>query len=159
MITMYDFQLKYSDLEFTYQGIDYRVFDWYKNDAGELLITLLRGENNTILINIPFNTFAEAANIAQFRYIKEWYLKAYPGDEYGEHINDKITFADLITAMYFREDCYRVLNVYDSVIRERVFEKCAELFDKPYNDIYELWLGDPENKQRLSDYGLKADIC
>ena len=70
--------------------------------------------------------------------IKEWYMKEYPTDELGAEINNEITFEDLFVAL--DKDVYEVLGVGDSVIRERCFEKLAEIMNVDYDYIFEKWL-------------------
>lgn len=70
--------------------------------------------------------------------IKEWYMKEYSTDELGAEINNEITFEDLFVALDI--DVYEVLGVGDSVIRERCFEKLAEIMNVDYEDIYYKWL-------------------
>jgi hypothetical protein len=70
--------------------------------------------------------------------IKKWYLDTYK-DELGLEINDNCNFNDM--------DHYEVRHIYeylgenvDSIIRERVFQKLAELLNYSYEDIYNIWL-------------------
>lgn len=70
--------------------------------------------------------------------IKEWYMKEYPTDELGAEINNEITFEDLFVAL--DKDVYEVLGVGDSIVRERCFEKLAEIMNVAYEDIYYKWL-------------------
>jgi len=72
--------------------------------------------------------------------IKDWYIKEYPTDELGAEINNDITFYDLFVLIYTYKDVYEALNVFDSIVRERVFSKLAEIMNVDYNYIYEQWL-------------------
>ena len=72
--------------------------------------------------------------------VKEWYLKEYNTDELGKEINEEITFYDIFYALDRYNDIYEVLGVEDSVIRERVFQKLADIMEVEYNYIYEQWL-------------------
>lgn len=72
--------------------------------------------------------------------IKNWYLKKYSSDEMGFDINTNVTFNDVIDALTKQRDVYGVIGADDSIIRERVFEKLAELLDCDYNVIYNKWL-------------------
>ena len=72
--------------------------------------------------------------------IKEFYLNEYPTDELGIELNDNITFAGLVTELFGGDDVYKYIGVYDSLVRERLFSKLAEILDAPYDYVYNLWL-------------------
>ena len=73
--------------------------------------------------------------------IKSWYMSQYPTDEVGKTLNDDVTFQDLFDCLDNYKDVYELLGGdADSIIRERVFEKLAELTDYTYEDIYNQWL-------------------
>ena len=76
--------------------------------------------------------------------IKEWYLKEYSTYSVGNDLWDNITLYDLFYALDRRKDIYITLfgseNLGDSLVRERVFEKLAEIMGVDYNYIYEQWL-------------------
>ena len=72
--------------------------------------------------------------------IKEWYIKEYPTDELGIEINNDITFYDLFVVLDTYKDVYEALNVWDSIVRERVFGKLAEIMNVDYDYVYEQWL-------------------
>lgn len=72
--------------------------------------------------------------------IQTWYIWTYPEDELGEDINDGAIFQNLYQRIRSGQDVYEFLGVHDSVVRERVFEKLAELTNQSYDDIYNLWL-------------------
>ena len=69
--------------------------------------------------------------------IKNYYLSAFPSDELGEEINANATFNGLLKNI---TKPYSYLGVYDSIVRERVFDKLATLKGVPYSDIYNLWI-------------------
>lgn len=73
--------------------------------------------------------------------VKQYYLENFPTDDMGEEINENATFIGVLNELTFQNDVYEYLGVYDSVIRERVFGKLAQELDKPYDYIYDLWLG------------------
>ena len=71
--------------------------------------------------------------------IKEFYCEAFPTDELGVEINSDATFGNLwesIRGGYF----YDYIGVFDSVIRERIFEKFSEITGHDYDYIYEEWI-------------------
>jgi len=73
-------------------------------------------------------------------YIKEFYLENYPTDELGVEINETATFVGLLHILHTKLDVYDYLEVYDSVVRERVFEELAKQLRLSYTTIYDLWL-------------------
>ena len=72
--------------------------------------------------------------------IREFYSKAYPSDEMGKSINPEATFDGLVQTLSNCQDVYEYLYVYDSIIRERLFEKLSEILDCEYEVIYQRWL-------------------
>lgn len=71
--------------------------------------------------------------------IKEFYCEAFPTDELGAEINPKANFESLwivIRGGLF----YEYIGVFDSVVRERVFEKFSELTGHDYDYIYNEWI-------------------
>ena len=72
--------------------------------------------------------------------VKSWYVSNYPTDDMGEDIYSKVTFRDVLGALDNGMDVYDFIGVYDSVIRERIFERLSILTGLTYNDIYEKWL-------------------
>ena len=72
--------------------------------------------------------------------IREYYLEAYPSDDMGKDINPNATFAGLLNQLIVSGDVYAYLYVYDSIIRERLFEKLAEELEVSYEYVYNLWL-------------------
>lgn len=73
--------------------------------------------------------------------IRDWYLQAYSDDDMGSELKRGITFYDLFVALEERKDVYDFLGAYDSIIRERIFKKLAEIMKVDYNYIYDQWLG------------------
>ena len=82
--------------------------------------------------------------INEYSRIKEWYLKEYSSDSLGNQLLDGTTFYDLFYALDRKKDIYITLfgsgEFGDSLIRERVFDKLAEIMGVDYNYIYEQWL-------------------
>jgi hypothetical protein len=71
--------------------------------------------------------------------IKLYYKKNYPDDELGNEIRD-ITFLELFKNLDRGINIYETINVNDSIVRERLFQGLADLFDSDYNYIYHKWL-------------------
>lgn len=72
--------------------------------------------------------------------IKDWYITTYPTDKEGKEINDKITFKGFWAYLSQGYDVYDVLEVADSLIRERVFGKLSEIYAVDYDVVYNMWL-------------------
>ena len=71
--------------------------------------------------------------------IKKWYTTEFPTDELGLEINPNATFLGLIGNI---EDVYEYIGIGDSIVRERLFERIAEIMECTYDEVYNLWLGD-----------------
>ena len=76
--------------------------------------------------------------------VNEDYVTDFPTDNLGKEINKDLNFLDLFNCMLEGKDIYDMLDVSDSLIRERVFERLAYLMGIDYQIIYYLWLN--ENK-------------
>ena len=85
-------------------------------------------------------TQEEIYNEALNTFIKDWYIKTYPTDEVGEELNSRATFYDLFEALENYQDVYNLFGIEDSIVRERIFEKLAEIMECPYEEIYNQWL-------------------
>lgn len=89
--------------------------------------------------------------------IKDWYIKEYPEDELGEGINSEITFKDIWNDIGNIEE---ETNIYDSIVRERIFNKLAELLNVDYDIVYNKWIDseeDIDNFIQLGEAYLKED--
>ena len=72
--------------------------------------------------------------------IREFYVKNYPTDDLGAGINPTATFPGLLNQLIVSGDVYAYLCVYDSIVRERLFERLAEELEVSYDYVYNLWL-------------------
>jgi hypothetical protein len=72
--------------------------------------------------------------------IREFYVKNYPSDDMGDGISPTATFAGLLNQLIVGGDVYEYLYVYDSIIRERLFERLAEELNVKYDYVYNLWI-------------------
>ena len=72
--------------------------------------------------------------------IRNYYVSKFPTDDMGDGINPKATLEGLFRVLDNYGDVYEYLCVYDSIIRERCFEKLAEIMGVDYNEIYDQWL-------------------
>ena len=78
--------------------------------------------------------------------IREFYVNKYPTDDMGNGINPNATFDGLWNVLKTYGDVYAYLYVYDSIIRERLFEKLSQIKGIKYIDIYNKWLDSDENE-------------
>ena len=69
-----------------------------------------------------------------------WYRNKYPMDEVGAYIRPDLTFGDLWDCLKEGTEIYSVMGVGDSLVRERLFIKMAEIFNVSYDYIYGMWL-------------------
>ena len=72
--------------------------------------------------------------------VREFYVKNYPSDDLGIGINPEATFDGLVQTLNRCGDVYEYLYVYDSIVRERLFEKLSEILNCKYEVIYQRWL-------------------
>jgi hypothetical protein len=72
--------------------------------------------------------------------IKDFYLENYPTDELGLELNENATFDGLLNTLLYSKDVYEYIGVYDSLVRERLFQRASERIKKPYDYVYNLWL-------------------
>lgn len=96
------------------------------------LLSAITAENKTVefvLCNINVN---------------EDYVTDFPTDDLGKEINKDLNFLQLFNGLLCGKDIYEMLDVSDSLIRERVLERLAYLMGIDYQIIYYLWLN--ENK-------------
>ena len=84
-------------------------------------------------------SFKESIDTSLNDNVKSWYLKAYPTDELGQEIDNKVTFNDVIQILNGGGEIYDVLTE-DSIVRERVFDELSERLGVGYDVIYYTWL-------------------
>ena len=70
--------------------------------------------------------------------VRDWYALEFPSDELGADISD-ITFKGVVECLNHGSDVYEVLGVADSIVRERVFDRTAELLQVDYDVIFKKW--------------------
>lgn len=81
--------------------------------------------------------------------VKEWYLSAYPDDELGTQIKESISFGDVFDGLNNNKNVYELIGVGDSIVRERVFGKLADIMDIDYQQIYDMWLNGAKVRRNL----------
>lgn len=84
--------------------------------------------------------------------VRDWYVDSYPDDEIGEDINPYVTFEDVFFTLYHGEDIYDLLDVADSVMRERIFDRLAQIWGVEYDVIYDMWQGTYAEKRHSHQY-------
>lgn len=72
--------------------------------------------------------------------IRDYYVNEYPFHIMGWKINEDATFDNLLEVLNTGGYVYDCLWVDDNVVRERVFEKLAEIQGVSYDDIYNQWM-------------------
>ena len=72
--------------------------------------------------------------------IKTWYCETFPTDDLGLELNEGVTFEDLFDALDNYKDVYEVFGVGDSLIRERLFQRLADIIGMDYTYVYDQWL-------------------
>ena len=76
--------------------------------------------------------------------IREWYMNEFPTDDMGYEINKEATFGELYWVIQTFGDVYFYLGVYDSLVRERCFEKLSSIEGVTYDEVYSQWLAADE---------------
>lgn len=75
--------------------------------------------------------------------MKETLRSYYTGkfaDDCGEYIDPAATFEGLFETLDNYRDVYGYIGVGDSLIRERLFKRLAEIMGVGYDEVYEQWL-------------------
>lgn len=79
--------------------------------------------------------------------IKSWYMSEYEHDEVGKTLSSTVTFLDVNNLLNSGkgDQIYDLLGGdADTIVRERIFQKMAELEEVNYDDIYCRWLNQPK---------------
>lgn len=92
----------------------------------------------------------ESADTSLNDNVKSWYLKAYPTDEVGQEIDNKLTFNGVIQVLNGGGEIYDFL-ADDSVIRERVFSELKDRLGVDYDMIYYTWLYPDDHQITISE--------
>ena len=72
-----------------------------------------------------------------------WYRNKYPTDDCGACLREGLTFGDLWDCLRRGKDFYRCCGVGDSLVRERLFVKIAEIYHVSYEFVYGMWIASP----------------
>ena len=74
--------------------------------------------------------------------VRDWYVATYPTDDLGPKIPSGLTFWDVVAALNIGVDVYCVLwDAGDSIVRERIFTRIADIMNCDYDVIYNTWMG------------------
>ena len=86
--------------------------------------------------------YVKSMGIKELPTVKEWYKNEFSEDSIYEEINENARFSSLYASITWAggDDFYDVLGVNDSIVRERIFTKMAEIYNTDYNDIYNKWV-------------------
>lgn len=71
--------------------------------------------------------------------VRDAYMELYSDDELAHKIND-VTFYDVFKTLDSYGSFYKLIGVYDSLIRERIFSMLAVVMVIDYEYIYDQWL-------------------
>ncbi len=76
--------------------------------------------------------------------LKQFYTQTFPTDEMGSVIHPLATFKGLEKRINKGVNLYAYIfgnpHEYDSLVRERLFEKLAQLLNVDYSAIYDKWV-------------------
>ena len=72
--------------------------------------------------------------------LRAWYIRNYPDDELGKEINPDADFEGLFETLDNYQDVYDYFGVEDSIVRERLFARLAEIMGCDYDVVYDQWL-------------------
>lgn len=97
----------------------------------------VEGLENTI---IDFDNNISVKDQLKKENIKKFYQSEYPTDDMGEELNSNVSFFDLWDGMLKKQDYHKIIDVCDSVVRERLFTRLSKIIGVDYMVIYSLWL-------------------
>lgn len=82
--------------------------------------------------------------------IKTYYLATFPTDELGNEINPHATFEGLFETLDRYRDVYDYIDVMDSIVRERIFERLCEIMKCEYDVVYDQWMLGYELSEKIN---------
>lgn len=113
---------------------------WRTELNGEIMVEINDLFTKTYGRNLAMRRLNEYWDYKLFESIKDWYTKNYPTDNLGLEINHKATFYGLFETIRKGRDVYYYLNVYDSLVRERLFTELSNRQNQSYSYVYDMWL-------------------
>lgn len=72
--------------------------------------------------------------------IKIWYTDKFKADPLGKEISDNVTFDELYSDLKAGKNIYKTIGVYDSIVRERLFNELAKRHSVEYDTIFNMWM-------------------
>ncbi len=96
------------------------------------------GQPHITMTNFQLRGFVYPFN-ANMNNIKEYYTTTFPTDELGAELNESADFQGLYAVLCMQHDVYDYIDVADSLVRERLFERLAEMYGLSYDDVYNQW--------------------
>ena len=156
-------KFKVEDMVYSYQNKDYaapinyvKFNPWdsnsstHPNDTYKYRLSLKDGNSKWIDEKSLYKTkqkeyakggyMAKGGEINGNLEIVDFYVNEYPKDDIAVDINPKATFNGLYQILKNKGDAYKYIGVGDSVVRERVFQKLAEIKGVKYDVIYDMWM-------------------
>ncbi len=68
--------------------------------------------------------------------IRGWYMNLFPQDELGSSIPKELTFNAFLERLG-KEDAYKIIDVGDSIVRERVFLAVSTMAGIDYEELWD----------------------
>ena len=81
--------------------------------------------------------------ISAYDKVRETYMRTYPTDDLGPKIRRGITFIEVFRDLVLTHEngIYTMLDVGDSLVRERVFQMLVDCgLAEDYDQVYNAWL-------------------
>lgn len=103
------------------------------------------------IISSEFSEYLRGKNKLLNVSIKEWYKENYSQDELGDCLSN-FSFKDLNNLLNSgKGDVYTIIGYTDSVVRERCFERLAEITEQDYEIIYNKWINLDDREEEIDE--------
>lgn len=75
--------------------------------------------------------------------VRDWYMENFASDDLGASLKDDVTMWDVVAALNagLGDRVYDLIGVGDSIVRERIFSRIAEMVGCDYCVVYSTWIG------------------
>lgn len=120
-----------------------KIYEW-KDETIKKMIS----DYKKRFMNKKEYTQNEIETITKETNIKQWYKENYSSDDLGEEIREDITFFDLFKAIDRHFLPHQILNVFDSVLEDRILDGLDEMLQQPYGTSKEFAYYTFENKEK-----------